>query len=706
MDENENDRFFDRELSWLAFNGRVLQEARHPDVPVFERLMFLAIFSSNLDEFFRVRVASLRALLRLKKKKRKKLDFDPADLLRQIHAVVTTQQEKFGRIFREMILPELERHGIVLIDERRLHPSQEAALRRFFEEEIAPHVRPVLIRKEDDAPFLKNKGLYLVTELWERKGGISLSALEAHYSLVEIPSPPLPRFIEIPGQEPPHRILFLDDVIRHGMPSLYPDYTVGASYAVKLSRDADLYLEDEFSGNLKEMIEKSLSKRETNVPSRFLYDLLMPQATLVFLRDCLGLEEEDLVEGGRYHNLNDFFSFPRCGLEGLSYEPLPPLPHPELDAAPSILGAMREKDRLLSFPYQQFDYVVRLLDEAAADPHVEAVWVTLYRVSRRSAVAQALVKAAENGKKVTAFVEVKARFDERSNLDWAERMAAAGVQVLYSLPGLKVHTKLALVVRREGEARRCYAYLGTGNFNEKTARLYTDHGLMTADPRLADEVRSVFAFLAGDAEDPAFGHLLVAPFHLRQAFNKLIDFEIAEAQAGREAWMVLKMNSLEDPKIIARLYEASRAGVRIRIIVRGICCLVPGVPGQSETIAVTSIVDRFLEHARIYVFHHGGDEPIYLASADWMQRNLSRRLEVAFPIYDPGIRRDLRAVLDLQLADNTRARIIDAEQRNAYVPTVQARPVRAQVDAYRYFQEKAAGAAALVDRQDLAAPAG
>ncbi len=690
MDDTPAYRYVNRELSWLAFNGRVLQEARDPAVPVFERLKFLAIFSSNLDEFFRVRVASLRSLLRLRKKKTRKLHFDPAALLAQIHATVTAQQEEFGRILREMILPELERAGIALIDERRLTEAQREALRPYFDETIAPHLRPLMIDREGEAPFLKNKGLYLVTELRENVGIISLWAMDAGHALVEIPGPPLPRFVEVPGEGPLHQVMFLDDVIRLFLPSLFPDYEVVASYAVKLSRDADLYLEDEFSGNLKEMIARSLARRETNVPTRFLYDQLMPQATLAFLKDRFDLAGEDLVEGGRYHNLNDFFGFPTFGVAGGTYEPLPPLPHPELDAAPSMLAAMAEKDRLLSFPYQKFDYVVRFLEEAAGDPQVEEIWMTLYRVSRDSAVAHALLKAAERGKRVTAFVEIKARFDEQSNLDWAARMEAAGVAVFYSKPGIKVHTKLALVARREDARLRHYAYLGTGNFNEKTARIYADHGLLTTDPRLADEVRQIFAYLDGEVEEPVFEHLLVAPFYLRKAFYRLIEYEIEQACQGHEAGMLLKMNSLEDRKIINRLYEASRAGVDIRMIVRGICCLAPGVPGQSETIRVTSIIDRFLEHARVYAFHHGGEERFYLASADWMKRNLSRRVEVAFPLYDPDVRRDLRAVLALQLADNTSARVIDAGQQNAFVSTGNGQQIRAQVDTYRYFKEKVA----------------
>lgn len=684
--------YADRELSWLAFNGRVLQEAQDPRVPLFERLAFLAIFSSNLDEFFRVRVASLRHLLRLKKKKlHKKLDFEPEDLLRRIHAVVTAQQEQYGATFRDEIVPALAQLGLKLVDDRGVTPAEVEHLRSTFRQEVARHVRPVLVDRDGELPFLKNKGLYLVTELWERDGGITLSAFEARYVLTEIPSPPLPRFVTVPGDGDAVRVLFLDDVVRLCLPELLPAYDVGASYAVKLSRDADLYLDDEFSGNLKEMIEKALGKRSTGVPTRFLYDLHMPQGMLGFLTEHLGLEQEDLVEGGRYHNMNDLFGFPRCGKgPGHVYASRPPLPHPALEAASSIREVVGNKDLLLHVPYQAFDYVLQFLQEMAEDPDVEELLITLYRVAEDSAVAQTLIAAAGRGKQVTAFVEAKARFDEAANLAWARRMEDAGVRVIHSMPGLKVHSKLALAVRREGEACRKYAYLATGNFNEKTARVYTDLGLFTADPRLADDVQRVFDFLAGEDEAPRFDHLLVAPFTLRDALYDLVDREIAHHRAGRPAGITAKMNSLEDRAMIDRLYEASRAGVPVRLVVRGICCLVPGIPGLSPTVSATSIVDRFLEHARIYVFHNAGDEAIYLASADWMRRNLSRRVEVAFPVYDPEIRRVIRDLLELQLADNTKARMLDEAMRNTYVPTA-GDPVRAQEATYRYFRERVSG---------------
>ena len=688
MSETSSDLLFDRELSWLSFNARVLQEAENPNVPLFERLHFLAIFSSNLDEFFRVRVASLRSLLRLKKKKIKKLDFDPAALLDQIVKVVTAQQETYGTILREEVLPGLAEHGIHLIDEKHLEEHQHEKLRTFFWEDVAPHLDPVLIERAEEPPFLENNALYLVTELWERTGGISFSTTEVRYALVKVPSPPLQRFVRVPADgEDEHYVMFLDDLVRHFLPDLFPAYDVGKAYAIKLSRDADLYLEDEFSGNLKEMIEKSLSKRKTGTPTRFLYDQRMPQSTLSFLKQRLDIAEEDVIEGWRYHNLNDFFSFPRFGRDDLAYEPMPPLPHPEMDALPSIMAAIREHDRLLHVPYQSFDYVIRFLEEAAEDPDVEGLWITLYRIADDSAVAKALVRAAEQGKQVTAFVEAKARFDEATNLRWAERMEEAGVNVLYSMPGIKVHSKLALVARREDEACAYYAYLGTGNFNEETARVYSDLAVLTADPRLCEEVRKVFAFLEKEDEEPTFEHLLMAPLYLRDAFNRLIDREIENAEAGKDAWILAKMNSLEDPNIIERLYKASQAGVKVRMIVRGFSCLVPGVEGVSENITITSIVDRFLEHARVYVFCNDGDEELYLASADWMKRNLNRRVEVAFPLYDPALIREVRTLLDFQLADNVRARLIDEQQTNPFVEN-DDEPVRSQFATYEHFKNK------------------
>ena len=454
-----------------------------------------------------------------------------------------------------------------------------------------------------------------------------------------------------------------------------------------MSRDADLYLDDEFDTGLRQAIKKSLGKRATGAPIRFLYDMRSPQTMVTRLSISFGLGEGDLIEGGRYHNLNDLAGLPVGDLPDLEYAPLEPLPHPTLEGGASSLDLIRAKDHLLHFPYQSYAYVVRLLQEAAADPDVDAIWISLYRVSSDSEVVKALIEAAENGKEVMAFVEVQARFDEELNLEWAERMELAGIRVIHGTRKIKVHAKLCLIRRREGDTSRLYALLATGNFNEKTARVYVDHGLLTADPRLTEEVRRVFRLLCGEDVEPDFEHLLVAHHHLRDRFNTLIDAETEAARQGRPSGITAKMNSLQDRGIIDKLYDASVAGVPVRLVIRGICCLRPGVEGLSESIEVTSIVDRFLEHSRMFVFHADGAEKLYLSSADWMTRNLNRRVEVAFPIYDPAVREELRHVLDLQVSDNTKARIIDEHQRNGFARRIDGGTVRSQFDTYRYLRE-------------------
>ena len=565
----ESGQLVNRDLSWLSFSERVLQESRNPSNPLFERISFLAIFSSNLDEFFRVRVAYWRSLLRLKKKKVRLLRVKPSRLLRDIHEEVLRQQELLGETFREQILPELERHGIYLVNETTVARGDEF-LDRYFREHVLPLLHPVMLDGQA-SPFLKNRGIYLVVELWP-KGAIALAGVKPQYALVEVPSPPLDRFVTLPEEKTPDRrvVMFLDDVVRHNLATLFPDWEVGGSHLIKLSRDAELHVEDEFSGNIVEAIRKSLAKRDTGPPTRFLYDPQASHALISHLKELFGLDDEDMVIGGRYHNLHDLRDFPRFGSE-LSFDAWPPVPHPELDGASSVLAAIDERDQLVHFPYHSYSYVVRFLTEAAADPDVEEIWLTVYRVSRDSAVLKALLKAAERGKKVRVFMEVRARFDEASNLDWAERMEQAGIVTMYSIPGIKVHAKIALVARREDGGRRLYAYLGTGNFNEDTARFYTDLGLLTADSRLTTEVEQVFQYISGEEPQSDFKHLLVAPFGLRDRCSELIDREAMAAQEGRASGIILKMNSLEDSRIIEKLYQASRAGVPIQIIVRGIC---------------------------------------------------------------------------------------------------------------------------------------
>lgn len=674
-------RLKNRDLSWLAFNHRVLQEAADASVPLYERIKFLAIWSANLDEFFRVRVASLRALARLKKKTQKQLDVAPDKLLKRLLKAVWLQQEEFGDIFRNRVKKELASQGIVLVREHELSPAHREHAQRYFRENILPLLSPVLLDNDRQPPFLHNRALYLVVRLRcptaeAKKGG-------EQYALIEIPSTLKPRFYMLPAEGRRHYIMFLDDLIRLCLQEVFPRHDVLGAYAVKLTRDAELDLGDEFSGDLLEKVKKALKKRMEGPPARFLYDTDMPKRMLQFLQKHFQLAEDDLVPGSRYHNFHDLFTLPNPNAPALTYEPMPPLPLYAQSA--SMFDQLRQGDLLAHFPYHSYDCVLNFLREAAHDPQVRSIKITLYRVARNSKVVEQLLLAAQQGKEVMAFVEVKARFDEESNIFWAEELEKAGARVMYSLPNLKVHAKLCLVERTEAGAPALYAYLSTGNFNENAATLYTDFGLFTADPRLTTEVRRVFQVLCREKK-PRFTHLLVSPVRMRAEFERLIEREAKHARKGRDAFIIAKMNSLEDPRMIQKLYEASNDGVKIRLIVRGICCLIPDIKNMSENIEVISIVDRFLEHARAFVFCNGGEPLVFLSSADWMRRNLDRRIEVAFPIYDPTLRQRLRSILDIQLQDTVKARVINRKLDNRMRSVDGEGGVRSQYAVYDFWK--------------------
>lgn len=680
--------FYDRELSWLSFNHRVLQEAKDESVPLHEKIKFMAIFSSNLDEFFRVRVAALRYLLTLKKKSRDKLKIEPAALLKEIQIRVDKQQQELGNILRNIIIPELKENNIVLTDEHSLNKKQASFASDYFRYEILPFLRPCILVRDKVTIFLQNKVLYLAVRLHSR-GEIndkSLKAKRSTYAVVEIPTMNIPRFIELPFFNNQHTIMFLDDIIRLHLNEIFPGYLVRDIYEIKLTRDAEIYIDDEFTGDLLDKIKKGIARRKTGKPSRFLYDERMPKDFLKFLKDSLLLQKEDLVPGGKYHNFSDFISFPRLGPNSLQDRKLPPLQISALESVNNYWSALIEKDHLLYFPYHKYEYVIKFLKKAADDPLVSEINITLYRSAADSLIIQNLINAAKRGKTVTVFIEIKARFDEESNILWAQKLEDSGIKVLYSVPGLKVHSKICLVKRKEGKTFKKYAYLATGNFNEKTAKLYSDFGLFTANSRITGEVEQVFHFLKTRKKGYNFKHLLVAPFVMRTKFNELIDNEIANAKNGHAARIDLKMNSLEDKKIIEKLYQASKAGVKIRIIVRGICCLVPGIINLSENIEIRSIIDRHLEHARIFIFHNNGSDKYYLASADWMRRNLSRRIEVAFPLYDASIKKTIRSIFEIQWNDNQKAREIDQLQKNDYIKTESETKIRSQIASYEFLK--------------------
>jgi len=679
--------YLHRDISWLSFNYRVLQEAKDPSVPLFERIKFMAIYSSNLSEYFKVRMANQRYLVRVGKKTRSKIEFSPKEVIKTIQQILKEQQEEFSRIMEEELVPELERYNISLLRRLDLNEEQKLFVDNFFQDQMLPHVQPVLLVKEKIRPFLNNDTPYLT--IWmEDKEKLKNKKEQSHvYAIVRIPVDELPRFVELPSEEGHHDIIMLDDIVRYSISWMFPGYEILDTFSIKLTRDAELYIDDEFSGDLVEKIKKSLAKRAVGVTSRFVYDREMPKDLLDFLSVSFGLNKYDIFPEGRYHNNFDFFQFPDFGKNHLKNPPLPPLPYIDLEEAVSIFDAMKIKDHLLYYPYHSYESVVRFFEEAAVDPDVTHIKITQYRVAKKSRIMDALINAVKLGKQVSVFIEVKARFDEEANLRWGEILEKAGVQVRYSFPGVKVHSKLGLIQRKEGDGYCLYTYMSTGNFHEVTAKIYSDFGFFTTDKRLTNEVAHIFSYLESK-EKYDFQHLLVGQFNLRSELINLIDNEIANAQKGLPAKIMLKMNSLQDKEMIAKLYEASNAGVKIQLIIRGICSLIPQEKGWSENIEVISIVDRFLEHARIFIFHNNGNDKMYMSSADWMVRNLSYRVESTFPIYDESLKREVKEFIDIQLNDNTKARIVDKEQSNVYKRLNSAISIRSQVETYFYIKRK------------------
>ncbi|OAV45350.1 polyphosphate kinase 1 [Lewinella sp. 4G2] len=679
-----------RDISWLHFNARVLQEAADHRVPLYERIKFLAIYTSNLDEFYRVRVASLRQFKKIPKEQRRELfDFKPKKELKTIRKMVNEQQEEFGRIFNDEILPELREEQIDLIHSNEMTPEQAAFASAYFDKNIKPHLELHWLPSNDEdaqLPFIKDGQLCLAVEI-----NSEAAQSAGDVALVPLPTKECPRLIVLPDDETQpevFHVIFLDSIIRANL-SRWMGQPVNFGYSFKLSRDAELYIDNEFDGELHRKIESRLQHREDGLPTRFLYDAAMPTWMRRRLKKALNLSKYDMIPGARYHNFNDFFGFPRPeGRDDLTYTPLPPLPAAQFENVGSIMEVIRAKDVLLSFPYQQYHYVPDLIREAADDPSVRTISITLYRVAGKSSIVENLLYALEKGKKVEAFVEAKARFDEASNLYWGKALEAAGASVRYSYPAVKVHTKLLHILAKEEESGEYihYTYIGTGNFNEKTAKLYTDHALLTCRPALGEDVLRVFQLLKGKLILPNCKHLLVAPFNMHSTFTELIDHEIERAQNGQHGYLFLKMNSLEEAGIIAKIRAAAAAGVEVKMIVRGICRLEPE-PG--ENIQIISIIDRFLEHARIFIFGGQERERIFMGSADWMDRNLHRRVEVVTPIQDPLVRLELRRIMDLQWRDNQKARIISTDRLNQYRSVGPDEPTfRAQTDIYAYFQRK------------------
>jgi polyphosphate kinase len=675
--------YVSKEISWLNFNERVLQEAGSADVPLLERLKFLGIFSSNLDEFFRVRVATLHRLVKVRKKAIELIGQDPREILEEIIAIVQKQTSRFEELYQE-ILTELSKAGIVLRCDASISDSQHAFAMDYFHHKVRPFLVPLMLN-DKTALLMKDYPIYLAVSL-EIEG-----AQEPDYALIEIPTDKVSRFLILPSENSMTEIILLEDIIRLGLDEIffYFDYSGFSSYIVKITRDSELDMDDERFKTFPQKVQDGLARRKTGRPVRFVYDRTIPASFLEHLCRVLHINDPGArLPGGRYHNFKDFIGFPQLPRPELYYEPFTPQPHSALQVRRSIIDQIAARDILLHFPYHSFDHFIDLLREAAIDPRVTTIRLTVYRLARDSQIVNALVNAAQNGKKVFAVVELQARFDEQANLYWSERLREDGVKVVHGLPDLKVHSKLCLITRHEGNRKVRYACIGTGNFHEGTARMYTDHLLMTADTRLTNEVHKVFELFNNKYRIPIFRHLVVSPFQTRNKLRRLFADEIRAAKAGKPAWIDIKINNLSDPEMVNLLYRASRAGVKIRIIARSMFSAVAGIKGLSENIEAISIVDRFLEHSRFFIFNSNGKPVYFISSGDWLPRNFDGRVEVAAPVYATELQQQLRDYFDIQWQDNCKARIWDKELSNRFRTPEKGKPLRrSQLEMQDYYAE-------------------
>jgi polyphosphate kinase len=684
--KKKNIPYINREISWLSFNERVLQEAADKTTPLVERIRFLGIFSNNRDEFYRVRVATVRRLTKLGQKAMSIYGDDPRELLPKLQRRVIEQQARFEEIYEE-ILQELEKHNIFIINEKQLSKQQNQYIKEYFHTNVMPALFPVMVDVSSQFPYLKDKSGYLFVKLFS-----STEKKKIKYAIIEIPSKIISRFVVLPVENNNRYVILLDDIIRARVNDIFEvfGYKAVESYNVKLTRDAELDIDNDVSKSMLEKISKGVKARKKGQPVRFVYDTNMPADMLSFIMKKLGMDKKDnAIPGGRYHNFKDFIDFPTLGEKKLVYNNPPPLEHKYLKGHDAtILDIVRRRDVLLHYPYHTYNHIITLLREVSIDPSVESIKITLYRIADASRIANALINAVKNGKKVTVLVELQARFDEQNNIYWANKLQEEGAHVIYGVTGLKVHSKLFLITSRSGGKELKCAHVGTGNFNEKTARIYTDFSLLTCNKYITEEVSRIFDFYVDNFKVGTFHHLAVAPFYMRSLFTNLLNKEIANAKARKKAAVILKMNSLVDKDMILKLYEASQAGVKITLIVRGACSLVTEMVGYSDNIKAYSIVDKYLEHARVFIFHNAGNEKIYISSADWMSRNLDSRSEVAVPIYDAEVRRQLKDIINIQLSGNTKVRILDQKQENKYK---KAKPgekkVRVQDEIYNYLKQ-------------------
>jgi polyphosphate kinase len=684
--KQERSFLINREISWLSFNERVLQEAENPEVPLIERIRFLGIYSNNRDEFFRVRVANLKKMVRLGKKAESIAFGNPEEILDRIQQLVLVQQRKSDVIYQQLV-SELAKNNIFIIRENNLDEQQRIQVKAFFQTQVRPLLVPIMLDTAPGSPYLRDKSIFLFVKMCR----LAADKRPMH-ALIEIPSKSLSRFVTLPSEEGKKFIILLDDVIRFCLDEIFAlfNYDKFDAYTIKLTRDAEMEMDVDISKSILETMSNSLKDRKKGIPVRFVYDSSMPKEMLKYLTKRLQIPSSSaLIPGGRYHNFKDLMDFPDIGTSDMKYLKAPTLFHPAFMGGLSMFDVLKKQDVLLSYPYQSFQHLVDILREAAIDPKVTEIKITLYRVARNSNVVNSLINAIRNGKMVTVVVELQARFDEENNLYWAQMLQEEGAKVIFGVPGLKVHAKLFLITRKENKKEVLYARIGTGNFNESTSKVYTDHSLFTSDKRLTSEAAKVFNFLENNFKTGQYQHLLVSPFFMREKLTALVDQEIHFAKQGKPAGIWIKVNNLVDLDLIRKLYEASQSGVKIRLIIRGMCSIMCGVPGVSDNIEGISIVDKFLEHSRLFIFENEGQRKFYISSADLMNRNLDGRAEVACPIYDPEIQKELWDTFQISWNDNVKARILDPDLSNQFRERKENDPyIRSQERIYDYFNNK------------------
>lgn len=671
----------DKELSWLSFNERVLQEAADSSVPLVERVRFLGIYSSNMDEFFRVRVAAVRRSMLLSSLQEGRNI--SKHLMAKIQTKVVLLQERFDAIYGEL-MRELARRNIYLINEQQLSDFHSQWLRTYFRDHLKRHVAPLIIHNNTDLiKHINDNSTYLVVCLFTPE--------KKQYALVEVPTKNVERFVQLPAEKSKLKkhLILLDNIIRHCVDELFApffEYDHIEAYSMKFTRDAEFNLTDELEQSQLEKLTIGLKQRLTAEPVRLVYDREMPEHMLAMLTTHLKISNtECIIPGGRYHSFKDFIGFPNPGRKHLVNKKIDALDCAIFKHFPNKFDAIKHRDILVHYPYHKFSHFTELVRQAAYDPKVRFIKVNIYRVAKKSRIIQSLIDAVKNGKQVTAIIELRARFDEMNNIEWSRELAEAGVTVHHGIPSLKVHSKLCLIGREEQSGIQLYGHVGSGNFNESTAKIYTDVSLFTANQEICSEIAQVFEFIQHPYKRFDFKHLIVSPVNVRHQLERLIDDEIAQAIIGKKAAITLKLNNLVDEVLIQKLYQASAAGVKIKLMIRGMCCLLSEIPGISDNISVFSIVDRFLEHSRIMLFYAGGENKLFLCSADWMSRNIDNRVEVSAPVYDPALKAVLMDILALQFADNTKARIINKEQSNVYKPRGNKRKVRSQMAVYQYL---------------------